>query len=340
MRNATCSPPKISVLVVTLNRAELLKNCLDSLLVQTRMPEEVIVVDNGSTDNTPEVVAGYRVRFPTFRCVTERRRRNIATARNTGLRYCAGDVIALTDDDCVCDKMWVENILKFHNMYPRVMAIGGKAIPALKNNFFHRVSQIIWDDNDIIENTPADSSFLRRYFRREDKPFEAVHLRGCNISYKKDIFKKFRFDERLINCDDLSLHLSLCREGRKLLYIPGITVKHYHRAAFAALAKQYFIYGRGYAQMYFFNRHFDVNVPAGIRKTVFFILSPFLIVAASMVKHREEFQLPFRALGEFFVVLVTRLIFKTGVLYEIVFKQRLPSRPVYRGQESAPMSGG
>jgi GT2 family glycosyltransferase len=320
MKNETSSTMKISILIVTLNRAGLLKKCLDSLIIQTRMPDEVIIVDNGSTDNTQEVVNKNRAMFPRLKYVIEKKR-NIATAKNAGIRYSSGDILAFTDDDCICDKMWVENILKFHKIYPEVMAIGGKTISVLKNNFFHRVSQIIWDDNDIIENTKTKSSFLQNYFKKGDEISDAIHLRGCNISYKKDIFKRFEFDERLINCDDQNLHLSLYREGIKLLYIPYTIVKHYHRSKFSALVKQYFIYGRSYSQIYLRNRHFDLNIPVGFKKTVFFVFSPFVIVLLSIIKHKEEFRTPFLAISEFSVMLITRIIFKIGVLYEFLLRK-------------------
>jgi glycosyltransferase involved in cell wall biosynthesis len=95
--------PFVSIIVPTLNRKVYLRNCLDSLLKldypKTKL--EIVVVDNGSTDGTTEMV---HKEFPQVVVVLEKRR-NSCFARNAGWKNAKGQIIAYTDDDCVVDPL-------------------------------------------------------------------------------------------------------------------------------------------------------------------------------------------------------------------------------------------
>lgn len=85
----------VSVIIPTHNYARFVGRAVDSALGQTHAPAEVIVVDDGSTDDTPKVLAGYGDRVRVIRQV----RRGPAVARNAGIRAARGDLVALLDSD-------------------------------------------------------------------------------------------------------------------------------------------------------------------------------------------------------------------------------------------------
>jgi len=114
----------ISVIIATLNRSELLKDTLDSLTRQSRQPDEVIVVDNGSTDKTREVVSSFNNRLK-IKYVFEEVR-GIPYARNTGVRNATGDIIASIDDDCVADEDWLKYIEIPFIRDPNIGIVGGE----------------------------------------------------------------------------------------------------------------------------------------------------------------------------------------------------------------------
>lgn len=89
--------PRITAVITTYNRAELLGRAIQSVLTQTTPPLELVVVDDGSTDRTPSVVERYasRVRY------VPQKNAGLAEARNTGVRHAQGDWIAFLDDDDV-----------------------------------------------------------------------------------------------------------------------------------------------------------------------------------------------------------------------------------------------
>ena len=98
--------PKVSIIIPTYNRAHLIAECLESVLNQTFNDYEVIVVDDGSTDNTKEAVEPYfdRIRY------TKQENRGNAGARNSGIELAKGEIIAFTDADCAPSVDWLRNI--------------------------------------------------------------------------------------------------------------------------------------------------------------------------------------------------------------------------------------
>ena len=115
--------PSISVAVITFNRAEWLKDALASLTEQTRPPDEVVVVDNGSKDHTKDVVLSFSDRL-NIKYVYEPVR-GIPHARNTAIKNATGDIIASIDDDCVADDNWLKQIEIPFIKDPNIGVVGG-----------------------------------------------------------------------------------------------------------------------------------------------------------------------------------------------------------------------
>jgi len=114
----------ISVIVITRSRCRQLKRCLDSLARLVRQPDELIVVDNGSTDDTREMVLAYEAPFP-VRYVCESRE-GIAFARNSGVRQSVGDICAFTDDDAVVEPDWLAAVESAFLRDPTIGIVGGR----------------------------------------------------------------------------------------------------------------------------------------------------------------------------------------------------------------------
>src|SRR5947199_6506358 len=85
----------VSVIIPTYNRAALVDQAIDSVLSQTRAPTQIIVVDDGSTDQTAQLLDTYGSAIT----VITQRNAGPAAARNTGLRAATGDLVALLDSD-------------------------------------------------------------------------------------------------------------------------------------------------------------------------------------------------------------------------------------------------
>lgn len=114
----------ISVVIITLNRADWLKDALTSLTKQSRLADEVIVVDNGSEDHTREVILNFSDRL-NIKYVYEGVR-GIPHARNAGVQNTTGDIIAFIDDDTVADENWLKYIEIPFIKDPSIGAVGGE----------------------------------------------------------------------------------------------------------------------------------------------------------------------------------------------------------------------
>ena len=105
--------PDISVVVCTYNRAEMLCDALDSLLNQNtdgQFSYEVVVVDDASTDTTPETVKEAALRSPAPMRYVRGLGRGIACARNRGINESSADWIAFFDDDQVAEPNWLKEL--------------------------------------------------------------------------------------------------------------------------------------------------------------------------------------------------------------------------------------
>lgn len=111
---------RFSVIVCAHNESRYLAACLHSLLAQSRLPDEILVVNNASTDSTRDVAAA----FPCVRLVDEPRK-GLVVARETGRLAATGDVLVYLDADCRAPLMWLERIERRLTADPGLMALSG-----------------------------------------------------------------------------------------------------------------------------------------------------------------------------------------------------------------------
>ena len=210
--------PEVTVIVCTLNRASALDRCLEHLAAsgsQLAAAWEVIVVDNGSTDDTPDVVTRWTELLPVS--FLRENRRGLSVARNTGLRAAAGRITAFIDDDCIASREWLRAILAAHARLSGVAGIGGRVSLWVRSDL--PVSLRDFDDATEIEDLQAVMS----------------RLIGCNFSARTDVLRAIGgFDQRLgtgtaaMSGEDLDLFYRMLRAGFRLSYDPAVHVFHAH----------------------------------------------------------------------------------------------------------------
>jgi len=142
----TTRPPRLSVLFCSYNRADLLRQALDALCQQTldRACFEVILVDDGSTDDTRGVVEGFAQRLPLR--YARQRQSGIASARNHALCLARGDIVCFLDDDDVADPCLLQEHLDFHERHPGPQhAVLGRTelrVDVARSPLMHFVTQV------------------------------------------------------------------------------------------------------------------------------------------------------------------------------------------------------
>lgn len=120
---------RLSVVIPTYNRPRLLKRTLDSLVAQDapRGSFEVIVVSDGSTDDTHVFLEAFCSQHTAFRWYAQQNQ-GPSAARNHGFRKAEGDIVAFTDDDCEADPGWVREIIRLFGERPDILGVEGKTV--------------------------------------------------------------------------------------------------------------------------------------------------------------------------------------------------------------------
>ena len=112
---------KISVLIPAFNCAGSLPDCIESIRGQNLPPFEIIVVDDGSTDNTAEIAA----KFEGVQLLHRPEQGGAGAARASGARMARGEILAFIDSDCIAPPDWLEKFASKFNDNPKLGAVGG-----------------------------------------------------------------------------------------------------------------------------------------------------------------------------------------------------------------------
>lgn len=218
---------RISAVISTYNRSELLKGAIKSLIDQTLPKEqyEILVVDNNSTDNTKGVVASFN-QIKNLKYLFESRM-GISHARNCALYNARGKYIAFIDDDARAEKHFLERILHaFETVNPKPTSVGGQILP------FYLGPKPMWfkDEYEIRTKGPT-ARFL------ENDGSERFDLFGSNYSLLVNVIREnggfdvsYGMKEKRMRLGDETeffkrLHENMGKECC-LYYDPNITVYH------------------------------------------------------------------------------------------------------------------
>jgi len=201
---------KTSVVIPTYNGAHKILDVLHSLELQTTLPDEVIVVVDGSTDGTCDLLKKEKINLSGFK-ILEQRNGGRATVRNNGAREAAGDLLLFADDDMILPAAWVNSHIEHHKNHPGSI-VTGKIEDAHKftGNDFQKFRAFLSDkwNSEISERNPA-ISFVLNY----------PYITANNFSIDKALFDLLKgFDERLTDAEDYDMARRAAVENIPLYY--------------------------------------------------------------------------------------------------------------------------
>lgn len=225
--------PHVSIIVPTHNRNSIVGACIESLFALSYPADryEVIIVNDGSTDDTEKTLSAYREKAPcAYRWFTQKNS-GISAARNAGIRRAKGEVICFTDDDCVANKNWITELLRGFNK-ESVGGVGGCVKSVRTGSVYERYSE--------------EAGLLSQ------KKFRSMnYLVGCNAAYRKSVLDKVGgFDTFLNACEDMDLAIQTQFRGYTLVYAHDAIVCHQHRATLKGLFSQQYRNGMGYMRLH------------------------------------------------------------------------------------------
>jgi GT2 family glycosyltransferase len=215
------APQPASVIVVCWNSADVLGRCLDQLFAQDYENYEIIVVDDGSDDDTLEIAEAARGRGDVT-VVRSPRNRGCPHARNLGLRHAKGEFIAFVDADGFVARGWLSHVVE---AFDQDATVGGVA------------STVFFDANPIVINGAggmvnrqgwaADMSMNESYERAEIAS-EALYPMGCGMALRRSSMERVGpFDDRMLNYyDDVDYGARLWRAGYRVVVAPDAWIDH------------------------------------------------------------------------------------------------------------------
>ena len=223
----TTAVPRVTVAICTRNRAALLNNTLRSLEAM-RVPSTVIwrliVVDNGSTDETQTVCASFAGRLP-IESVVEAKS-GLSNARNRALQLATGDYLVFTDDDVIVEADWLTAFVDATLAWPEAQVLGGPIIP----NFPRE------PDPDLVAAFPklADGFCGLDYGRPAGPLPDSMPVWGANMAYRRNAIEGLTFDPALgrtptsqIGGEEEAFQIALRARGAVVVWCPRMRLKHY-----------------------------------------------------------------------------------------------------------------
>ncbi len=215
----------VSVVVVNWDRRDVLRCCLQSLSNQTVGGFEVILVDNGSRDGSPEMaLREFSSGRPyALRLICNRDNRGFCAANNQGIATARGDFVALLNNDAEASPGWLNALLRVFETNPDVGMAASKILVHEDPSRIDKVGHLIYLDGQN-RGRGAGEIDNGQYDRVED----ALWPDGCAAMYRRRMLEEIGcFDEDLFAyADDAELGLRARIAGWRCLYVPDAVVRH------------------------------------------------------------------------------------------------------------------
>ena len=234
-----------SVVIPTCNRRELLERCLLALTQQTHRPHEVFVIDDCSTDDTPEFLERFHAAHPGFPLITLRHDepRGANASRNRAIAQATGDVIAMLDNDAIAEPQWLDALLAGFTA-DDIAAVVGRVNDEKPENLF--------------DLTLYGTHFI-------DGPGPARRILAGNIAIRRTVATRFMLDEDRAaptrdsdgnpdttvsgRGDEEGLHILMTAAGLRAMVAPDAAVLHVHHHTSRSMFRQAWRGGRSAARL-------------------------------------------------------------------------------------------
>lgn len=230
------APPLVSVVVCAYNAESTLDGCLRSLAGLAYPAYEVIVVNDGSTDTTADIMA----RHGFIRAVHFEANRGLSAARNAGLAAARGEIVAYTDADCLADPHWLDYLVATFRS-TGMAAAGGPNLPP--------------PEDSLVASCVAVSPGGPLHVLIDDH--EAEHVPGCNMAFRREVLEEVGGFDPIYRAagDDVDICWRLQDRGHRIAFSPAAMVWHHRRNTVGAYLRQQRGYGKAEGLLYLRHPH-------------------------------------------------------------------------------------
>jgi GT2 family glycosyltransferase len=261
-------PLSISVIIPAYNEQENIFSCLESLICQ-KYPShdyEIIVVDNESTDSTPEIAKNFEVQL------LARQPGNVGRVRNLGAQHAQGTILAFIDADCVVDPDWISRAIQLSTEYPTTVFGGGCLLP---------------DNPTIVE---------KYWLLGNSETRLPKDLIGASIVLKKDVFEKIGgFDESVTSGEDTALSKEASKLGLPISITSALSVVHLGNAkTLKEFSKRQVWHGANYLK--------ELSKSLKDPTFIFILLSIASLALATLILVFAQTRWPYMLIGIFFTI--------------------------------------
>lgn len=210
----------ISVIIVNFNGEKYLPDCLGGLASQTIADFEVIVVDNGSSDNSLKILAGD---FPWVRVIPLAENTGFARGNNIGIRAASSRYIATLNNDAIPDSWWLEKLLETAERDSRIGMVASKILLGREGREIDSVGMLIYPDGMTRQRGRGQTDE-----GQFDSGGEVLFPSACAALYRMEMLEEVGlFDEDFfLYCEDADLGLRSRLAGWKAVLAPGAVVRH------------------------------------------------------------------------------------------------------------------
>jgi GT2 family glycosyltransferase len=237
-----------SFVVVNFNGRDFLEPCLESILAQTVPASEVIVVDNGSSDDSVSLVRG---REPAVRLIEAGRNLGFPAACNRGIKASSGELVAILNNDIVLHPQWLENLLKYD-----------------REPWDFWASRIMFAREPTLVDSAGDGMAVvgagfkvgyRQPASRFDEVREVFGPCAAAALYRRSMLEALGgFDpDFFLVYEDADLSMRARLRGHRCLYVPEAMVCHHVNSSIRSFSETYVYYGHRNSEFLFWQ-----NMPA------------------------------------------------------------------------------
>jgi GT2 family glycosyltransferase len=216
--------PRISIVLVLYNRAELTLRCLRSILAWTDVAFEVVIIDNASSDETARLLE----RISGARLTRNDRNLHFLAAANQGARAASGEYLLFLNNDCEIKSGAISSAVAVFEAYQNVGAVGGKIV--LNNGVLQEAGSYLLPDGSSVQFGRGQAPFDSTFMHRRDVPY----CSGAFLMTPRRLFvEENGFDPVFTPAyfEDVDYCLRLWQKGLRVIFNPGSIVLHHENAS-------------------------------------------------------------------------------------------------------------